>query len=337
MTIASTSALLAITLASLVAVAEARAETPGERCDRLASHPGDPRRNPAFSGVATGDIDVVAAMSACLQATTSEPANARFHYQLGRAYFDGSNTDGAFAEFSTAAQSDYPVAKGALGYFYDAGIGTRADKTKALALALEAASENVGFAAHNAAVMLREGDGAPKDYPKSLALFRKAVSLGYDQSLVDIGFAYDNGYGVPVDYAEAMAWYQRAADKQISEAYNNIGNLYENGNGVAQDDAQALAWYAKAEAQGYTLAYMNIANLIDHAKGQAADPARAARLVLKAFDEGGKGDDVNEIAWTPQFWIAMRAELIAAGRMSAAQDAASEAETKAAFDAMLDG
>ena len=201
-----------------------------------------------------------------------------------------------------------------------------------MALYRAGADGNVGFAAHNLAVVLRDEKDAPIDHAASFALFQKAVSLGYDQSLVDVGFAYDTGNGVPQDYAEALVWYRKAAEKDIPEAENNIGVLYEEGNGVEQDASQALAWYRKAQAKDYPLADFNIAHMFANGIGMPADQAKAVGLVLSGFDKGNADDDafnrdfLFEDSWPSEFWVAMQAHLSLpqTGRLDAATKMAVE-------------
>lgn len=276
--------LAASLLLTAPAIASAQ-ETPAQACDNLAAHPADPAKPAGIEGVRTGTIDVDNAIDACTKAIAEEPASARMHYQLGRAYFDKTYYGSAFREFSTAADAGYAAAKAGLAYLYAEGLGAHVDEAKAVALYRQASDSNVSIAAHNLGVMLREGEGAPIDYAASLAYFRKAVALGSRQSLADIGFAYDNGYGVAKDPVEALRWYRKAAEDNIPEALNNIGTSYENGEGVPQDFAQALAWYKKAQGQDYSLAFINVGQMIDSGKGIAADPKSAAEPYLSGTRE----------------------------------------------------
>lgn len=319
----------------------ALAETQQQACDRLAASPFDPSRPASVEGVATGTLDIKAAIAACSAAIAAENA-PRFHYQLGRAHYDSEDYSAALREFTAASDAGLPVAKAALGHLYGEGLGVARDKQKELELTRQAAEADIAFAAHNLGVILRDNAGIPPDYTASLKWFRKAVSLGYSQSLVDIGFAFDEGKGVATDYAEALHWYRLAADKGVLEAFNNLGNLYEMGNGVAQDYAVALEWYGRAKDAGYTLAYVNIAHLTDAGLGTKADPAAAAALVLKAFAEGGASDDafnldyVYDVTWSADFWKTIQTTLTKTGAYHGAVDGTPNAETKAAIDATLD-
>jgi TPR repeat protein len=337
---------ISILATSLLIVAPAIAwaqETPVQACDKLAAHPADPARPADIEGVGTGAIQVDIAIDACTRAIAEAPANARMHYQLGRAYFDREDYASALREFSTATDAGYAAAKGGLAYLYDEGLGTTIDQTRAVALYREAADANVAFAAHNLGVMLREGDGASIDYPASLAYFRKAVALGYRQSLVDVGFAYDNGYGVTKDHVEAVRWYRQAAEDETPEALNNLGSAYENGEGVPQDFAEAMVWYKKAQAQDYSLAFVNMGHMIDSGDGIQADPKAAADYIFQALDKGGADDDAfnirymfDEATWTPGFWKEVQTRLAASHGYKGAIDGTPSAETRAAIDALMD-
>jgi len=318
-------------------------ETPAQACDTLAAHPGDPAKPASVEGVRTGSIMVDIAIDACTRAIAEEPANARMHFQLGRAYLDKTYYGSALREFTVASETGYAAAKGALGYLYDEGLGTKPDKAKAVALYREASDGNVPFAAHNLGVMLREGAGAPIDYPASLAAFRKAVSLGYRQSLVDVGFAYDNGFGVAQDHVEAVRWYRQAAEDNIPEALNNLGSAYENGEGVARNTTEAMSWYKRAEAQGYSLAFFNMGHLVDSQEGEKADPKSAAGHVFEGLDKGDADEDAfnirymfDEASWTPAFWKEVQTRLAAEHGFKGAIDGTPSAETRAAIEALTD-
>ena len=335
--------ILATSFLFIAPAIAAAQETPAQACDKLAAHPADPARPAGVEGVGTGSIEVDIAIDACTRAIAEEPANARMHYQLGRAYFDKEDYASTLREFATAAAAGYAAAKGGLAYLHDEGLGTTVDQAKAVALYREAADADVAFAAHNLGVMLREGDGAPIDYPASLAYFRKAVSLGYRQSLVDVGFAYDNGYGVTKDHVEAISWYRQAAENGTPEALNNLGSAYENGEGVPQDFAEALAWYKKAQAQDYSLAFVNMGHMIDSGDGVAADPKAAAEYIFQALDKGDADDDAfnvkymfDEATWSPGFWQEIQTRLSAFHGYKGAIDGTPSAETRAAIEALMD-
>ncbi|CAN7638949.1 tetratricopeptide repeat protein [Rhizobium sp. LjRoot30] len=317
------------------------AETPGEVCDRLATHPFDPARSAIAEGVATGSIDIAPAIAACTAAAEGDPGTPRYRYQLGRAQFEKEDYQAAFASFAAASDKGYAAAKGALGYLYDEGYGTVVDKAKSHTLWSEAAEANVAFAAQNLGISYREGDGVAIDHAAALKLFQKAYDLGYTQSAVDIGFAYDGGNGVKQDYVEAMRWYQIAAKHDIVEAQNNIGSLYESGHGVPQNYALAHEWYEKASAQDYALADMNLAEMTDKGLGVPADAAKAAGLVLSAFEKGNAGDDEENTKdlfdrqWSPAFWTSLQERLRQSGHFSAETSGKPDEATKTAIAALL--
>lgn len=325
-----------------ISAAAVQAESPGEACDRLAAHPGDPTRPANIKGVATGAIDTKAALAACTAAVAADPGNARYHLQLGRTFYDMNSYEKAFHEFEIASKAGSMAATGVLGYLYGAGLGVARDKNKGIEFSTRAAEANIAFAAHNLGVDYRDNDGVPVDYEKSLRYFRQAAALGYDKSLADIGYAYENGYAVTVDYQEAMRWYQQAAAKGVDVAFNNIGNLYESGNGVPQDYAKAMEWYVKAKDTDYTLAYMNIANLYQQGLGVKADPDAAVDMVLKAFELGGAGDDafnrdyLIEDFKSPAFWQAFQNRLVEKGKLTSQPDGKLNADTRAAIEAIID-
>ncbi len=339
--LALSAACLGLTGAVALAGTADVAETPAAACDALAAHPGDPAKPAEVEGIATGDIVLVPALDACRLAIEEDPNVPRYHYQLGRVFYDKGDFEQAYREFATAADAGYAAARGAQGYLLDEGLGTTADKTRAVVLYRQAAEADVAFAAHNLGVLLREGDGVPVDYAASLAFFRKAVALGYHQSLVDVGFAYDNGYGVAKDDTEAMRWYRQAAAYEIPEAFNNIGSLYENGEGVEKSTMQAIEWYKRAQAAGYALAFINMAHMLDSLP-QDPDPKEAAVYIFQAMDAGSAEEDrfnlgymFDEARWTSAFWTELQTRLAADHGFNGPVDGMPSPATRAALEALV--
>lgn len=111
---------MAITTAIMLLVAAQSAPATVTRCDELAAHPNDPDR--VTAGVPERLVDTKAAIAACQQAVSAEPANGRLNYQLARSLgYAGRGKEAApFRE--AAVKADYPQALFVVGYIHLFGL-----------------------------------------------------------------------------------------------------------------------------------------------------------------------------------------------------------------------
>lgn len=83
-------------------------------CDTLAGHPDDPEK--VTPGLSRAEMDVEAAIAACVEAVADDPANPRLNYQLARAYgYAGRHEEGAPARLA-ALNAGYPQSLFVFGY-----------------------------------------------------------------------------------------------------------------------------------------------------------------------------------------------------------------------------
>lgn len=83
-------------------------------CDRLAGHPSDPER--VGEGRARADIDLDAAIAACLDAVGDDPDNPRLNYQLARVYGYSDRHEEGDPYRNTALAAGYPQSLFVVGY-----------------------------------------------------------------------------------------------------------------------------------------------------------------------------------------------------------------------------
>lgn len=84
------------------------------KCDRIAAHPGDPEA--VTEGVEQAEIDLPAAIAACLAAVAADPDNPRLNYQLARAYgYSGKHAEGERYRVA-ALNAGYPQSLFVVGY-----------------------------------------------------------------------------------------------------------------------------------------------------------------------------------------------------------------------------
>ena len=94
---------------------------PFHACDKLAGNPIDPDH--VGPGVPTFAINGIPAIEACLAALEQYPGEARFQFQLGRAYRQIRDYDNAVRWYSAAAEQNYAGAQTSLGVMFSRGEG----------------------------------------------------------------------------------------------------------------------------------------------------------------------------------------------------------------------
>ena len=190
LTLANPATALAVSLALVVGAAAANAQgfrAPLHRCDELAGNPIDPLR--VGPGVPTFAINAVPAIEACLQALGQYPGEARFQFQLGRAYRQARDYGEAVRWYTLSAKQNVAAAQSNLGLLYGRGAGVRQDSGKAA------------------------------------DLFSLGAAQGYEWAQANLGWCYSTGEGRGLDLISAYAWYELAADQGNEPARRNLAAL----------------------------------------------------------------------------------------------------------------
>lgn len=179
-------------------------------CDLLASKYNDPEK--VADGVATQDLDVELALTACEQALTDDPNNPRLQFEYGRVFFIKMDDALAYSWFLKAANQNYAAAQGYLGEMYEFGYGVKADLQQAL------------------------------------SWYRKSAGQNYNDAQFALGYYYFQGEGLPESLQDAYHWFQKAADQNQADALFYVGAFYHNGDIVAKNEAKAQEYWIKALA-----------------------------------------------------------------------------------------
>lgn len=252
------------------------ATSEGQDCDRLAAHPEDlSRRGP---GRAWEDLEPGLAIPACERAVNASPAEARFHYQLGRVLHKVGEHELAHAHYRHAADLGYAAAQISLGLVHDEGLGVPVDHEVAVAWYRKAAEQNDprGQAALGRAYV--NGRGVPRDYAKVARWHRQAAEQGQAGAQNDLGVLYALGWGVNQNDAEAFKWYRKSAEQDLVHAQYNLGVWYHLGRYVERDRIAAHLWYSLAARQGHENAAAELAVLVEQmSREEIAAAERKAR------------------------------------------------------------
>jgi TPR repeat protein len=285
-------------------------------CDRLAGHKFD------FQGVAQGvlpyELDSRKARPACETAVQAYPHVARFHHQLGRAYFAEGRNREAFEAFSKAGVMGHVRAIAAVGWFHQHGLFVAPDQAKANAAFAQAAGQGDVVGIHLLGDANKLGLGMPKDSGKARELYEKSARVGHTNSMnslgelyslgegvqkddalaqrywqasadrgdvfgvSNLGFIFLNGSGVPKDYRKAIAFFRRAADRGHPGAPNQVGRMYLEGLGVTASATEAIRWFRLGSARGDAWAAYNLAEVLRVGLGVAQDQVAATRSYARA-------------------------------------------------------
>lgn len=218
------------------------------QCDRLASHPADPKK--VTEGISWEHLDAIAALDACSLEVNRQPDNARIQYQYARVLDKHKLYSEAIHWCRQAAEQGYAAAQNSLGYAYEWGQGIETNLQLALQWYHKAAEQNFAQAQNNLGTMYYMGKGVDYDEKKALYWYQKAAEQGHPSAQRNLGVMYSKGLGVKQNYETAFRWYLRAADQDNPHAQYNVGMSYFYGNGVESDPEKAKAWFEKAAKNG---------------------------------------------------------------------------------------
>ena len=185
-----------------------------------------------------------------------------------------------------------------IGRMYYCGLGTEADKTKALKFLLESAEQGNMQAKRIVAQELLSGEFIPQDVPRGLAMLTECADSGDTSAAYKLGKVYFKGEYVPAvqDRAEsylkiAVAYNNRYAMYTLAKLYltderknvpqaiklleavaadnmwasYQLGRIYYFGaDGVSTDREKGMAWLMQSAADGNIYAQSIIDNSGDH-------------------------------------------------------------------------
>jgi TPR repeat protein len=199
----------------------------------------------------------------------------------------------AFALTAAEAEKGNSEAMLNLGHFYEQGLGTARNYTKAMEWYEKAgkAGQSVGY--YNLAVCYDVGMGVTADAGKAQQNFQKAADLGMPLAMYKLSSIFILGTGTARDTAKGIAWLEKAANAGLAAASNDLGTIYLAGLlGRKMDKQKALSFFMKAAESGSLEAVMNIAAMYKDGVGVKANPAVAYRWYSIARRGGYAGEDV---------------------------------------------
>jgi TPR repeat protein len=161
-------------------------------CDWEVAHPSDPYR--VGPGVSSKAVDTLRAIAACEQAVKEDPAEPRFHYQLGRALVyhadrNGSDWRVGLPHLEKAAEGGHVQAQFVLGLMYQReGDACAAAKTMKRAADAGLKAARIGYSNDFLAGRLDDCDevATAEEVAGYLAAAGEQVGGWYEQMLLEV-------------------------------------------------------------------------------------------------------------------------------------------------------
>jgi TPR repeat protein len=273
--------LTAVSLLSVAAIAipSARAASallPADQCDAEAGSEHDLQRNLAFRPVATEDIRIGIALSACREAY-NQGSGARQTFELARVLHAAGQRGQAMAMLEKAAEGNHAVAM----VNYAVMLGERGDHAAEFALYQKAAATGNILAAYNLGVAYRDGIGTSANGELAAQWFERASVAKDNLGAFNLAVMLDEGTQIPEDNRKAAQFYKLAADRGNVDAMVNLGLMLESGEGMAADAVAATEMFSQAAEKGDAFAQSKIAQpAIDTATTAGVEPSEQASLAV---------------------------------------------------------
>lgn len=225
-------------------------------CDREAGSVFDLQRNQAYPAVATEDMKIGIALSACREAY-NQHAGARIEFQLARVLDKAGQKIQSLRILGEAAEHGHALAM----TNYAVLVGEQGDIKTEFALNQKAAAAGNVLAAYNLGVAYRDGMGTTADGKLAIEWFERASLAGDDVAAFNLAVILDEGKLVPEDNAKAATFYRLAVERGNVDAMVNLGLMLETGEGMTKDLPAARAVFHKAAAEGDAFAGRKFAEL----------------------------------------------------------------------------
>lgn len=183
--------------------------------------------------------------------------------------YDASQYQKAQEEFSYLADEGDGTALYYMGQIYEKGLGTPADKDKAMEYYKRADAAGNSAATATLASLIMDDTTIQDNNKIGLDLLKKSAYNGNADALFELGELYSKGEKIEREYTYAFGYYLMAALKGDKRAQHRLAFSYLNGRGTPQDFESGVKWLQRSANQGYVLAQKDLADL------QSSDPRLA--------------------------------------------------------------
>jgi uncharacterized protein len=161
----------------------------------------------------------------------------------------------AFDIYQQCAAQGSPKAMNALGILYREGIGTSANKDKAVTWLTKAGKNGYAQGWYNLGMIYKDATNSiDRDYGKAYYYFNKAAIMDDDQSIYAKGFMLYKGFGCEQNYKKAAELFKLGAVMGRANSMYFLGLCFRNGYGISANIDSARYWLSKASQKGYKMA-----------------------------------------------------------------------------------
>jgi TPR repeat protein len=217
-------------------------------------------------------------------------------YETAVSIIEGENRDEekcikVFHLLNLCALSGDMRCQNALGCFYNKGIGTTQDFSKAFEWFQKSADQGFENALFNLSNCYRKGKGTDVNYTKSIELLRKLCDTGFIKGYNNLAICYMNGIGVEKDAKKAIELWSYASNHNDPKAQYNLGYRYLVGKDVEEDLNKGLELLKSASNNGNVLAHKRLGICYRDGVGVEVDMPTA----IHYFTIAGFSDDKESI------------------------------------------
>lgn len=208
-------------------------------------------------------------------------------YETAVSIIEGENRDEekcikVFHLLNFCALSGDMRCQNALGCFYNKGIGTTQDFSKAFEWFQKSANQGFENALFNLSNCYRKGKGTEVNLPKSIELLSKLCDTGFIRAYNNLAICYMNGIGVEKDAKKAIELWRYASNHNDSKAQYNLGYRYLVGKEVEEDLDKGLELLKSASNNGNILAHKRLGICYRDGVGVDVDMPTAIHYFTKA-------------------------------------------------------
>ncbi|WP_224702786.1 tetratricopeptide repeat protein [Devosia aquimaris] len=254
-----------------------------DQCAALAAYIWEPGFRE--TGIAWNQIDVKAALPACLAADLETPNDPPTLYRLGRIYLQQHDFDRALPLLLESAEAGYGPAQTAYGTAFIQGE-IAPDYVVALRWLKRAAANGQPMAKANLATLYLGDHGLPLDLERYTTLTMEAALAGVDLAQYRAGWSYQAGYGVEQDLAKAEHWYRLSASQGYAVAQRELGSLLSRAAQDQSDHQEAFQFMSLAADQGDSPAIVLVGWSYMTGHGVEKDMQRAREYFERAYALG---------------------------------------------------
>lgn len=192
----------------------------------------------------------------------------------------------AFNLVSKAALLAYPKGERRLGYYYEKGIGTGIDYSKAYEYYLLAAKHGDNKAKYNLAILLNLGQGCQKNKEEAFRLAKESASNYYGKALLLLAYFYEHGIGTEQSYKNALDCYLKALDAGEKGFYHKLGLFAYYGYGLDKNLNLAFSYFYKGASENEKACYYYLGVMYAKGEGEAKDLNKACYWYQQGANTG---------------------------------------------------